>query len=204
VKLGLAGLFFAIFLKGIFDRCDLTTGLFGACYGLCAWALGYQWNIMWLDTFALVPLVVLGMVYLLRDKKPALYTLTLFLSIFSNYYIGFFVCIFVLLLFFVYQICRWGGWKKFFLDLTRIAFFSALAIPSASGFTGRMILYPSRKAAGHTICFISTVGLNEADQNTNSAIVSIKGGSTLFVVRKLCLIKKNKTNAITIKCREYR
>ena len=128
VKLGLAGLFFAIFLKGIFDRCDLTTGLFGACYGLCAWALGYQWNIMWLDTFALVPLVVLGMVYLLRDKKPALYTLTLFLSIFSNYYIGFFVCIFVLLLFFVYQICRWQGIRRFFLDLGRIALYSILAI----------------------------------------------------------------------------
>ena len=128
VKLGLAGLFFAVFLKGIFSRCDLTTALFGACYGLCAWALGYQWNIMWLDTFALVPLVVLGMVYLLRDKKPGLYTFTLFLSIFANYYIGFFVCIFVLLLFFIYQICRWQGIRRFFLDLGRIALYSILAI----------------------------------------------------------------------------
>ena len=56
---------------------------------------------MWLDTFALLPLVALGTVSLLRDKKFMLYTLTLFLSIYSNYYIGFFPCIFVLLLFFV-------------------------------------------------------------------------------------------------------
>ncbi len=128
VKLGLAGLFFAIFLKKIFGKEDLSISVFGAFYGLCAWALGYQWNVMWLDTFALLPLVVLGMVGLLREKKFILYTLTLFLSIFANYYIGFFTCIFILLLFFVYQICRWGGWKKFFLDLCRIAFFSALAI----------------------------------------------------------------------------
>lgn len=128
MKLGLAGLFFAIFLKNIFGKEDLSVSLFGGFYGLCAWALGFQWNVMWLDTFALLPLVALGTVRLLRDQKFLLYTLTLFLSIFANYYIGLFTCIFVFLLFFVYQICRWGGWKKFFLDLGRIAFFSVLAI----------------------------------------------------------------------------
>ena len=72
--------------------------------------------------------MVLGTVTLLRDRKFVLYTLTLFLSIASNYYIGLFTCIFVFLLFFAYQICRWGGWKKFFADLMRIALFSAIAI----------------------------------------------------------------------------
>ena len=128
VKLGLAGLFFAVFLKEIFGRKDVSISVFGGFYGLCAWALGFQWNVMWLDTFALLPLVALGTVKLLQEKKAVLYTATLFLSIFANYYIGLFTCIFVFLLFFVYQICRWGGWKKFFQDIARIAFFSALAI----------------------------------------------------------------------------
>ena len=128
VKLGLAGLFFAIFLKKLFGKDDLSISLFGALYALCAWALGFQWNIMWLDTFALLPLVALGTVSLIRDKKFVLYTLTLFQSVFANYYIGFFTCIFVLLLFFIYQICRWQGWKRFFADFFRIAFFSILAI----------------------------------------------------------------------------
>ncbi len=128
MKLGLAGLFFAIFLKGIFGKNDLSLPLFGGFYGLCAWAMGFQWNVMWLDTFALLPLVVLGMVKLIRDKKVILYTFTLFLSIFSNYYIGFFTCIFVFLAFFCYEICRFRGWKAFFLDLCRIALFSAVAI----------------------------------------------------------------------------
>ena len=128
VKLGLASAFFATFLKKLYGKNDLSVAVFGAMYGLCAWALGYQWNIMWLDTFALLPLVALGTVFLLRDGKFLLYTLTLFLSVYSNYYIGLFTCIFVFLLFFAYQICRWGGWKKFFCDLLRIALFSAIAI----------------------------------------------------------------------------
>ena len=128
IKLGFAGLFFGIFLKKMFGKDDFSISLFGGFYGLCAWALGFQWNIMWLDTFALLPLVALGTVSLLREKKFRLYTLSLFASIFANYYIGLFTCIFVFLLFFVYQICCWGGWKKFFTDLCRIALFSALAI----------------------------------------------------------------------------
>ncbi len=128
IKLGLAGWSFAWFLKKMFGRNDFSISVFGGLYGLCAWALGFQWNIMWLDTFALLPLVALGTVALLREGKFLLYTLTLFQSIFSNYYIGLFTCIFVFLLFFIYEICRWGGWKKFFRDLLRIACFSALAI----------------------------------------------------------------------------
>ena len=128
VKLGFAGLFFATFLKRMFDTEDYSIAFFGAFYALCAWALGYQWNIMWLDTFALLPLVALGTVCLLRDKKFILYTASLFLSIFANYYIGFFTCIFVLLLFFIYEICRWQGFARFFGDLFRIAVFSILAI----------------------------------------------------------------------------
>ena len=128
VKLGLASLFFAIFLRNTFQKEDISISLFGAMYALCGWALAYQWNVMWLDTFALLPLTVLGMVRLLRDKKPLLYTVTLFLSIFSNYYIGFFICIFILLLFFVYEISRWRGFKRFCADFVRIGWFTVLAI----------------------------------------------------------------------------
>jgi uncharacterized membrane protein YfhO len=128
IKLGFAGLFFAIFLKKVFRRNDPSIVVFGACYALCAWALGYQWNIMWLDTFALLPLVALGTIQLLRRRRFMLYTITLSLSVLANYYIGLFTCIFVLLIFICYEICRWRGFTKFFNDLVRIALFSALAI----------------------------------------------------------------------------
>ena len=128
IKIGLASGFFAIMLKKLYGKDDLALTLFGSFYGMCAWALGYQWNIMWLDTFALLPLVMLGTVLLLRDKKYILYTITLFLSIFANYYVGFFVCIFVLLFFFCYELCRFRSVWRFLCDFARIGFFTVLAI----------------------------------------------------------------------------
>ena len=128
LKLGFAGLFFSLFLKKLFDRNDISISLFGGMYGLCAWAVGYHWNVMWLDTFALLPLVALGTIAVLQERKFILYTISLFLAIFANYYIGFFVCIFVLLICIVYEICRFRGFKKLLADVLLMALFSALAI----------------------------------------------------------------------------
>ena len=165
VKLGFASLFFALFLKKTFGKEDISIALFGAFYGMCAWALGFQWNIMWLDTFALLPLVALGTISLLKEKKFLLYTLTLFLSIYSNYYIGFFTCIFVLLLFICYQICRCESVGGFFRDLCAIAFFSIIAI----GMTAVLTL-PAFAALQTTQSsvnqFPTTFRLNIADENT--------------------------------------
>ena len=165
IKLGLAGMFFAIFLKKMFHKNDISIVLFGSFYALCAWALGYQWNVMWLDTFALLPLVALGTVSLLRDKKFVLYTLTLFLSIFTNYYIGLFTCIFVALIFLCYEICRWGGIKQFICDLGRITLYSALAI----GMTA-ILEIPAYAALQNTQSSVNKFPegfkLNIADENT--------------------------------------
>ena len=165
IRLGLAASFFALFLKKIFGRNDLSISLFGCFYALCAWALAYMWNSMWLDTFALLPLVMLGMVALLTERKFMLYTLTLFLSVFSNYYIGLFTCIFVLLSFICYEICRWSGFKKFFLDLFLMGLFSVLAI----GMTAILEL-PALAALQNTQSSINTFPegfkLNIADENT--------------------------------------
>ncbi len=165
IKLGFAGLFFAIFLKKIFHKNDFSISLFGSFYALCAWAMGYQWNIMWLDTFALLPLVALGTVALLRDRKFMLYTLTLFLSVYANYYIGFFTCIFVALLFVCYEICRFRSIKSFLQDLGVIAAFSVIAI----GMTAILEL-PAFAALQTTYSsvnkFPETFKLNIADENT--------------------------------------
>ena len=42
IKLGFAGMFFAIFLKKIFNKDDISIVLFGGLYALSAWALGYH------------------------------------------------------------------------------------------------------------------------------------------------------------------
>ena len=186
IKLGLAGLFFAIFLKKIFGKDDLSLPLFGAFYATCAWALGYQWNVMWLDTFALLPLVALGTVSLLKEKKFALYTITLFLSIYANYYIGFFTCIFVLLTFICYQICRQTSWKQLFLDFVRIGIFTMLAIgmtailslpalaalQSTQSSVNSPLELPSGSEASGLSSVLETFGMNVVDStlSTNAKI----------------------------------
>lgn len=99
LKVGFAGLFFAMFLRGTFRRGDFSICLFSLMYALCSYILGYYWNIIWLDTVALLPLVVLGLVYLVRDGRYRLYILSLALSLVTNYYIGMFTCIFSVIAF---------------------------------------------------------------------------------------------------------
>ena len=120
LKISFAGLFFALYLKIVYKRNDFTISFFALCYALCGWAAGYYWNIMWLDTFALLPLLMAGMVSLLRDGRFRLYICALALSLWCNYYIAFFSCIFVLLCFFVYCISTWNGFANFFRRFLRI------------------------------------------------------------------------------------
>lgn len=128
IRMGLAGLFFAVFLQKVFDKNDISIAIFGSFYATCAWVTGYMWNTMWLDTFALVPLVILGTYQLLKHRKFVLYVVSLFFSIFINYYIGFFTCIFTLLVFICYEICNWKGYKRFLADLSLMALFTVIAI----------------------------------------------------------------------------
>ena len=174
IKLGFAGLFFALFLKKLFNNNDFSIVVFGSFYALCAWALGYQWNIMWLDTFALLPLVALGAVSVLRDRKFVLYIFSLFLSVFSNYYIGFFTCIFVVLVFICYEISRWGGFKKFFIDIGLMGFYSVIAI----GMTAILEL-PAYAALQNTQSsvntFPDTFRLNMTDDHTWKGLIDVMG-----------------------------
>ncbi|MBE6928244.1 MAG: hypothetical protein E7467_07150 [Ruminococcaceae bacterium] len=141
VKISLAGLFMGHFLRIVYRRNEVSIAFFGLMYALCAWAAGYYWNIMWLDTFALLPLLVAGTVSLLRDGKFRLYTISLALSLWCNYYVAFFCCIFVLLCFLGFVICRWNGLKNFMRRLVRIGLCTALAVGMAL-----VLLLPTLKA----------------------------------------------------------
>lgn len=197
IKIGLAGLFFSIFLNKLFKKNDFSVPLFGSFYALCAWSLGYQWNIMWLDTFALLPLVALGTYSLLKEKKFFLYTISLFFSVFSNYYIGFFTCIFVLLIFICYQICRWESFKKLGFDLGRIALFSILAI----GMTAILTL-PAFSALQTTQSSVNkypeTFQLNIVDDDTYETAVNSNWKDA-----KEAWAQGNKSEAFTLGWRSF-
>ena len=128
VKIGLAGFFFALFLNLTFKRKDLTITAFGIMYALCSFIMGYYWNIIWLDTIALLPLVIAGTFALLRQGKFKLYIISLALSILANYYIGLFTCAFVLLVSIGYIIVEYKGIKDILRQFVKMAVCSLISI----------------------------------------------------------------------------
>lgn len=100
MKIGFAGAFFQRFLRYTYKRNDFSTCVFSVMYSLSSFTLGYYWNVMWFDTIALFPLVMLGIVKICREGKWKTYTFSLALSLIANYYIGYFTCIFSVFMFF--------------------------------------------------------------------------------------------------------
>lgn len=128
LKIGLAGGFFAIFLRYTFKRDDISLVIFSTCFALSAFFMGYYWCEIWLDTVALTPLVVMGFTALMREGRYRLYVITLALSILANYYIGLFTCIFMVLIFIGYNVCKWDGIKEFLRRFASIAICSVVAV----------------------------------------------------------------------------
>ncbi len=100
LKFSFAGLFFCRMLRYVFGKNDMSTCMFAVMYALCSYMVGYYWNTIWIDTVALLPLVMHGLTALVREGKYRTYVIGLALALISNYYIGLFICIFTVLAFF--------------------------------------------------------------------------------------------------------
>ena len=127
-KIGFAGAFFSSFLRYTYRRKDFSICMFSVAYALCSYTLGYYWNVMWFDTIALFPLAMLGIVMLCREGRWKLFTLTLALSLISNYYVGYFTCIFSIFMFAAASIIECKGIKDWFRKLMLMVRSSALGI----------------------------------------------------------------------------
>lgn len=145
IKIGLASFFFAIFLRITFKRRDAAVTAFGIMYALCAFIMGYYWNVIWLDTIALLPLVIAGTFALLRDGKFKLYIITLALSILANYYIGLFTCIFIFFVALGYCITEFKGWKNLLTQFLKMAGCTIVAFMMTAA-----IILPVYFALGYT------------------------------------------------------
>lgn len=99
LKIGMAGAFFAYYLKSIHKEQGLMTVAFALLYSLSSYVLVFSWNIMWMDAIYLLPLIMLGLVRLIRDNRGLLFCITLAIALFSNFYMAIFICIFIALYF---------------------------------------------------------------------------------------------------------
>lgn len=136
IKIGCAGMFMSMLLRGVFKRNDFSIVLFAIPYALSAYMMGYYWNVMWLDTVALAPLAFLGTFSLVREGRYKTYVIALALAFFSNFYVGFFVCIFIAIMFFAVNIILRPTFKMFLKRFGQIALFTVIAL----GLTAILIL----------------------------------------------------------------
>jgi len=104
LKAGCSGLTFSLYLKKTHRLNPLGFSMFSVMYALCAYAIAYQSNIMWIDALIWLPLITLGIEAMIKEGRFKLYIISLAIAIWSNYYIGYMLCIFTLL-YFVFYLC---------------------------------------------------------------------------------------------------
>ena len=104
LKNALAAASFAACAQYIYRKRNAAVVGVSVLYSLMLYMLAYSWNIMWLDVVALLPVVVMCIERMMRERKWLGYVLTLALALFSNYYIGFMLCVFLVLYFIVWQL----------------------------------------------------------------------------------------------------
>ena len=85
---------------------------FGIMYAFSGYFIAYYWNVMWIDAMYLLPFIILGIEQIINSGKCKSYIIALTLSIFSNYYIGFMLCIFSCVYFLYYYYCSLDNFDK--------------------------------------------------------------------------------------------
>ena len=106
LKIGCAGASMGWYLHKTYPTNKRNVVIFSALYALCAWSIMYGNNVMWLDTLILFPLVIYGADLILSGRNYLVYTLTLALTLLSHYYMGYMVCLFLVLYFFYFHIAH--------------------------------------------------------------------------------------------------
>ena len=116
LKYGLAGLAFGYLLK----KRNLQTGVmvpaFATSYALMAWFVANQLNLLWLDAAIFLPLIALTLMNMLEGKNRYAYSLMLALMMVINYYMGYMICIFLVLFFCWFEASRHISRQQFFKD----------------------------------------------------------------------------------------
>lgn len=141
LKASLCGLTFGIYMhktQKVPHRLSIV--LFSSFYALSSYAIVQQNNTMWIDALIWLPLITLGIESLIKFGKFKLYTVSLAIALFSNYYIGWMICIWCFIYFFVYYFAHAEEYRNnpmhekahFLRSLLRIALYSAIAIGIAA------------------------------------------------------------------------
>ena len=104
LKNALTAVTFAACLQYVFRRRTVAIPTVAVMFSLSAYLMAYNWNIMWLDGVFTLPLAVLFFERMMREKKYLGYILSLAYALFTNYYIAYMLCAFMVLYFVAYAL----------------------------------------------------------------------------------------------------
>ncbi len=127
LKNALCGGLFALCVQQLFRKRALHIPAVAVMYSLMMYLIAYSWNLMWLDVVMILPLVVLGFERLMRSGKYLTYLLSLTYALFTNYYLAFMLCIFLVLYYATYCLRSRRTGKQLAVSFARFAGFSLLA-----------------------------------------------------------------------------
>lgn len=134
LKIACMGLTMFFYLKQQHKTSSIFTLLFSTSYSFCGFVSIYSLNFMWLDALILLPLLAYGLELLWLKKRYVLYSVTLFLAIVTNYYMGYMLCLFAvfysLYLYYTIHDSQKKFWRSFLKDSKLFfvsSFFSGLA-----------------------------------------------------------------------------
>lgn len=128
--------------------------VFSLMYSMSSYVICYQYNIMWMDSLVLLPLIILFLDYILENNYNVGYSLCLSLAIITNFFMGYIVCLFVLIytllhLFIVYKANRRYKIQVFI----KFVFSSLLAGCIASFMIFPTVYYLQLSANKHVLAF---------------------------------------------------
>ncbi len=142
LKIGACGGIFSWYLYKRNPKLPYMPLVFGTMYALGNFLIGYYFNLMWLDSIAVVPLIMYGIEHLTAGKGGKIYGLALFYGLWCNYYIGFMLCIFSCLYLVVCLAARKGlSWRQLLKRSALFGWYSLLAGGAAS-----VVLLPAYRA----------------------------------------------------------
>lgn len=124
IKIGLCGVTMYSYLKYNYTSKYLL--LFAISYALSFYIVINYFNIMWLDAYFLAPLLLLGIDKLIKERKPLLYGIVLFLIILTNYYMGYMCCLYSVLYFVYKYLLAKNKDKRIILNFIIISLLSGL------------------------------------------------------------------------------
>lgn len=99
IKIGISSLTFNSYLKYNYkkDNNKIMIFIYSLAYSLSGYVACYYSNLMWLDVYYMLPLVILGIDKIFNKEKPYLYINSLFLCFIMNFYMSYNLCIFIII-----------------------------------------------------------------------------------------------------------